>query len=133
MKTYVETNEEFDLVFYSGTAIQYASETYGVPEGDPARIYDLYRDYTHLSDFGRLMVGYQLYAQIYGLEEITQVNVDLIPQHMRATEREQAFGDIVITQQHKDAIIASVNYALKNPHTAPPQTARPTPILEPLS
>lgn len=133
MKTYVETNEEFDIVFYSGTAIQYASETHGVPEGDPARIYDLYRDYTHLSDFGRLLVGYQLYAQIYGLEELTQVNVDLIPQHMRATEREQAFGDIVITQQHKDAIIASVNYALKNPHTAPPQLARENPILEPLS
>lgn len=133
METYIETNAEFDLVFYSGTAIQYASETHGVPEGDPQRIYDLYRDYTHLSDFGRLLVGYQLYAQIYGLEEITQVNVDLIPQHMRATDLEKAFGDIVITQQHKDAIIASVNYALKNPHTAPPQLARENPILEPLS
>ena len=133
METFVETNDEFDLVFYSGTAIQYASETHGVPEGDPARIYDLYRDYTHLSDFGRLLVGYQLYAQIYGLEQIDRVNVNLIPQHMRATEREQAFGDIVITEDHKQAIIASVNYALKNPHKAPPQTARPTPILEPLS
>lgn len=133
METFIETNEEFDLVFYSGTAIQYASETHGVPEGDPARIYDLYRDYTHLSDFGRLLVGYQLYAQIYGLEELTQVNVDLIPQHMRATDREKAFGDIQITSAHKEAIIASVNYALKNPHKAPPQTARPTPILEPLS
>jgi len=133
MLTYIETNTEFDLVFYSGTAIQYASETHGVPEGDPERIYDLYRDYTHLSDFGRLLVGYQLYAQIYGLEELTQVNVDLIPQHMRATEREQAFGDITITEAHKEAIIASVNYALKNPHQAPPQTARPTPILEPLN
>ena len=133
IKKYIETNEEYDIVFHPGTAIQYASETHGVPEAVPQRDYDLYRDYVHLSDFGRLIVAYQLYAQIFGLEELTSVNVDVIPAGHRATYREQEFGDIEITQQHKDAIIASVNYALKNPNTNPPQTAREPAYLEPLS
>ena len=130
--TYVETDEDYDLVFHSGTAIQYASETLGVPEGDPLREMDLYRDYTHLSDFGRLIVAYQLYAQIFDLEELTEVNVDVIADHLRATSREQKFGDLEITEQHKQIIIDSVNYALKNPNVAPPQLARQTAILEPL-
>lgn len=131
--TYVETDEDYDIVFHSGTAIQYASETLGVAEGDPTRKMDLYRDYTHLSDFGRLIVAYQWYAQIFGLEELTEVNVDMIAAHLRATAKEQKFGDLEITEAHKQIIIESVNYALKNPNVAPPQIARQTAILEPLS
>lgn len=129
---YVETDEDYDFVFHSGTAIQYASETAGVPEGDPMRVMDLYRDYTHLSDYGRLIVAYLIYAQIYGLEEITEVKVDVIPTHMRATEWEKPFGDLEITEEHKQKLMDSVNYALKNPNVAPPQTARPSATLEPL-
>lgn len=132
IKTYIETNKEFDLVLHGGTALQYASETYGVPEADVERKYDLYRDYVHLSDFGRLLVAYQLYAQMFGLEKIEDVKVNLIRQDMRATEREKKFGDLEITQKHKDAIIASVNFALAHPNEVPEQTARPAAILEPL-
>ena len=131
IKKYIETNEEFDYVFHTGTAIQYASETHGVPEGDPERKYDLYRDYVHLSDTGRLIVAYQLYAQIFGLEKLEAVNVDLVKANMRATFREQQCGDLEVTQQHKDAIIASVNFALANPNEVPEQTARPAAFLEP--
>lgn len=133
METYIEPNEAFDFVFHSGTAIQYASEVHGVPEAVEDRNYELYRDYTHLSDFGRLMVAYQWYAQIFGLEELTEVKVNLIPASMRATSREQAYGDILITDMHKEAIIASVNYALQNPNKAPTDTIRDTAILESLS
>lgn len=129
--TYVETDPDYDYVFHPGTAIQYASETFGVPEADRERKYDLYRDYTHLSDFGRLISAYQWYCQLFGIEELTEVNVDVIRADLRAT-REQVFGDLEITQTHKQAIIESVNFALKNPNTAPPQTARETPFLEPL-
>ena len=132
MEKYIESDPQYDLVLHGGTAIQYASETHGVPEADPERKYDLYRDYVHLSDFGRLLVAYQLYAQIFGLTELTEVNVNKIPKEMRATAREQAFGDLEITPAHKEAIIASVNFALKNPNKAPEQTARPAAILEPL-
>lgn len=128
-KAYIETNEAFDIVFYPGTAIQYASETHGVPECTNEREYDLYRDYVHLSDFGRLIAAYQLYAQIYELDKLEKVSVDLLPANMRATQYEKAFGDLEITQQHKDAIIASVNFALAHPLEAPEQTARPEAFL----
>ena len=132
MEKYVETDPDYDYVFHSGTAIQYASETFGVPEGDPDRRYELYRDYTHMSDFGRLIVAYQWYCQIFEVEELTQVNVDMIPRHMR-TDCAQMYGDLAIDETMKQAIIESVNYALKNPNVAPPQTARETPVLEPLA
>lgn len=129
IKTYIETNKEFDIVVHPGTAIQYASETYGVPEGSLDHNYELYRDYVHLSDYGRLLVAYQLYAEIFGLEKLETVNVDLVTADMRI-HSEQKYGDLVITQQHKDAIIASVNWALKHPNENPPQTAREPAILE---
>ncbi len=129
IKKYVETNDAFDYVFHTGTAIQYASETHGVPEGSPDRSYELYRDYVHLGDFGRLLVAYQLYAQIYGLEKLEEVNVDVIKANLR-WQQTQKHGDLEITQQHKDAIIASVNFALANPNEVPPQTARPEAFLE---
>lgn len=126
---HIETNEEFDLVFHTGTALQYASETYGVPEADPMRNYDLYRDYVHLSDFGRALVAYQLYAQIYGLTKLEEVKLDVVKQSSRQAES-KTFGDLQITDQHKEAIIASVNWALANPNKVPPQTARPEAFLE---
>lgn len=130
IKTYIETDDEFDYVFHTGTTIQYASETYGVPEADTERNYDLYRDYVHASDFGRLMVAYQVYAQIFELDKLESVNVDIIKTDMRVSSREQAFGDLQITQQHKDAIIACVNYALANPNAIPEQVYREPAFLE---
>lgn len=132
MEKYVETDPDYDYVFHSGTAIQYASETFGVPEGDPMRRYELYRDYTHMSDFGRLIVAYQWYCQIFSVEELTEVNVDMIPAHMR-TKCAKMFGDLAIDDTMKQAVIESVNFALKHPNEAPPQTAREIPILEPLT
>ena len=128
-KTFIETDPAYDIVFHPGTAIQYASETHGVPECAQDRKYDLYRDYVHLSDFGRLLVAYQLYAQIYEPDKLEKVSVDLLPANMRATQYEKGFGDLEITQQHKDAIIASVNFALAHPHEVPEQTARPEAFL----
>ena len=126
---YIETNEAFDIVFHPGTAIQYASETFGVPECDENRQYDLYRDYVHLSDFGRLIAAYQLYAQIYGLEKLESVKVDVIEANTRTTETDKRFGDVIITEKHKEALIASVNFALAHPLEAPEQTARPEAFL----
>ena len=130
---YIEPHQDIDLVLYTGTAVHYASETVGVPEATPERTIDLYRDYIHLSDFGRLLAAYQLYAQIFALEKLESVKVDAIPAALRATFREQALGDVAITEEGKQAIIASVNYALTEPNTKPPQTAREPAVLEPIN
>lgn len=129
IKNFIETNDAFDMVFHPGTAVQYASETHGVSEAALDHNFELYRDYVHLSDYGRLLVAYQLYAQIYELEKLEAVNVDLIQAAMRF-HSEQKYGDIQITQEQKDAIVASVNYALAHPNEIPPQTARSEAFLE---
>ena len=119
IKYYIEPNEEFDLVFYTGTALQYATETCGVEEAE------VYRDHIHLSDYGRLLVAYQVYAQIFGLEKLTQVNVDKIKLIDRFTnDKHNPTDDLEISEHHRDAIIASVNWALEYPNSKPSQTAR---------
>ena len=79
---------------------------------------DLFRDYTHLSDFGRLLASYLWYATIMGKTEITEVNVDVIPAELRH-RRAKVLGDLEITEDMKQVIIQSVNYALANPWTVP--------------
>lgn len=106
---YILTNEAFDLVIPSGTAMLYARKVCGMVDSE------LHRDYTHLSDFSRLMVAYLWYAELMGLEEITQVNIDAIP----ASMMHKPAGGVEITEDMKQIIMDSVNYALKNPMTAP--------------
>ena len=122
---YVKPIENIDGILYSATPIQYASEVLGVPQGavsdpNPSLLpfsledYSLYRDYIHLSDYGRLYIGYMWYAQMFGLDKIDAVNVDVIPAHLRH-KRWISQGDVEVTQQMKDWIVESVNYALENP------------------
>ena len=108
LEKYVEPVEGIDGIFYSATPIQYATEVMGVSQ------IDMYRDYIHLSDYGRLYIAYLWYAQIYGLEEISEVNVNVIEAHLRQW-RWVSKGDVVLTQQMKDWIIEAVNYTLQHP------------------
>ncbi|MBR4863244.1 MAG: DUF4886 domain-containing protein [Oscillospiraceae bacterium] len=112
LEKYVEPIEGIDGILYSATPIQYATEVLGVPQ------VDMYRDYIHLSDYGRLYIAYLWYAQFYGLEEITQVNVDVIEAHLRQW-RWVSKGDVVLTEQMKQWIIESVNYTLQHPKEMP--------------
>ena len=58
-------------------------------------------------------------------KEITQINIDLIPAADRATYRQQALGDLVVTEEMKNVIIRSANYALneENRWSVPVQEA----------
>lgn len=109
---YVEPNPDFDLVLYSATPIQYATEVLGVPQTD------LYRDYTHLSDYGRLYSAYLWYAQLFNLEKIDAVNLDKVNANLR-NRRFVQFGDLELTQEMKEQLVQSVNYALQNPLQMP--------------
>ena len=109
---YVQPNENFYEIYHSATAIQYATEVMKVPQTE------LYRDYTHLSDYGRLYIGYLFYAQIMDLESISEVNVDVIPAKLRHWRYKKA-GDVTLTDQQKHWIVDAVNYTLKNPLQMP--------------
>ena len=114
---YLVDHPAFDKIIYNATPIQYAQTEYGIPQWDDAQVMDLYRDYTHLSDFARLMVAYSFYAQFFELEEITEVNVDEITKEMRATDWQRRNGALTITDEHKQLIIDCVNHTLKHPLT----------------
>lgn len=116
---YIVGNDGFSQIIYGAKPIQYAGEVLGVPQYDPEQRMDLYRDYTHISDFGRLLVAYQWYAQVFEISRLTEVKVNVIPTAMRATHRQQSLGDLQITEKHKSIIIQSVNETLKDPFGIP--------------
>lgn len=116
-QTYVVPHEDIDRIIPCGTALHYANNAL-----DQTDI-DLFRDYTHLSDFGMLLASYVWYCTITGKTEITEVNVDVIPANMRH-RRARVLGDLEITEDMKQVIIQSVNYALANPWTLTPTPAQ---------
>ena len=118
-KKYLVNHTGFDKIIYNAKPIQYAWDVLGVPEWDDLQQMDLFRDYTHLSDFGRLIVAYQWYAQMFNIQELDAVNVDVIPARLRATSRQSRLGDLEITQKHKDILMESVNATLQDPFAMP--------------
>ncbi len=114
VQKYIVPNTAFDKILYSATPIQYAVQVLGVDE------MLMYRDYIHLSDYGRLYIGYLWYAQLYGLEEITEVNVGVIEEHLRFWRfADNGAGDVVLTEEMKNWLMESVNWALKHPMEMP--------------
>ena len=113
---YICTNDTFNpnYIFPACTAIQYARNVMGMTD------LDLYRDYAHISEFARLMVGYLMYCQITGdtIDSIDDIKVDEIPKHLRHS-RYTAEGAMPVTDAMKEIILEAVNYALENPFTVP--------------
>ena len=107
----------FYKVIYNATPVQYAGEVLGVPQYDEDQVYDLYRDYTHISDYARLIVAYNLYCQIFDIDQLTDIKVDTIRWEDRApwNNRHKKLGDLPLTEQHKNVLIESVNHTQKNP------------------
>lgn len=110
-KEYVLNDPMFAGHITSGTPMMYALKVLQVPE------VDLYRDHTHLSDFGCLLVGFAFYAQYTG-NPVTQINLESIPAHLRH-KKWQNLGDMEVTQEMKDIIIKTVDYTLNNPWAVP--------------
>ena len=97
----IMTNKEISLVIPAATAIEYAQQVLG-------RTYSqVYRDETHLSDYGQLIAAYVWYAQLMGLDSVSGVNL------------EQIAGGVNVTEDMKQDIMACVNWALANPCALP--------------
>jgi hypothetical protein len=95
----------------SGTPMMYALKVLDVPE------VDLFRDHTHLSDFGCLLVAYSFYAQYTG-NPVTKINLDMIPKSLRHVEY-QHLGDMAVTEEMKQIIIDTVAYTMYNLWSVP--------------
>ena len=110
-KAYVFKDAMFAGQICSGTPMMYALKVLEIPE------IQLYRDHTHLSDYGCLLVGYAFYTQFTG-NPVTQINLDLLTANKRQPQY-QSKGDLTITQEMKDIMIRTADYTLKNPWTVP--------------
>ena len=105
-------------IMNSATPVHYAQNVLG-------RTHEhIYRDYTHMNDYGRLICAYQWYAQLMGLEELSEVNTDVIPKVLKHKNSKypsatDGNGDYIVDAQMKSDLIASVNWALKNPFNLP--------------
>ena len=93
-----------DDVMPNATAIQYAIEWMGMDEQD------MYRDYTHVSDLGRLTVAYLWYAKLTGKTSIGAPKYTLVNQVLENSR--QYLGYDKDYSQYSDVIKNSVNFAL---------------------
>ena len=114
-KKYVLPNPAFDLVIDTATPIQYATEVLGVPLSSTDRVFDAYRDYTHISDCARVIAAYAIYTQLFGIKELTEIKTPGVNAFDRPTYREISLGDLIFTDKHKKVILESVNHTLKHP------------------
>ena len=110
-KKYVLDDPMFAGRITSGTPMMYALKVEGLEDKD------LFRDHTHLSDYGYLLVAYAFYAQLTG-KPVTQINMDKVPAHLRhSSTRSQ--GDMIVTEEMKQVILNTVDYTLNNPWAVP--------------
>ena len=110
-KAYVLEDPMFEGRITSGTPMMYALKVLNIPETD------LYRDHTHLSDYGCLLVAYAWYTQFTG-NPVTQINIDTIDTVYRQSHYRN-LGPMAVTEEMKQAIIETANYTLENPWTNP--------------
>lgn len=107
VKTNILTDPTYEYPINAATGIAYAHKVMGVPQTE------LYRDYIHLSDFGRVLAAYTFYAQFTG-EPIDEVKLDQVPAAARM-EHYRPEGDLVLTEEMKHIIKESANYSLEHP------------------
>lgn len=97
-----------DEVMPNATAIQYAIEWMGMEEQD------MYRDYTHISDLGRITIAYLFYAKLTGKTSIDAPKYTLVSQTLENSR--QPLGYAKDYSIYSDVIQASVNFALADPY-----------------
>ena len=113
VKTKVLGDDMFTKFISTNAAIMHAYLISGVPQ------VELWRDYTHLTDYGRLIAAYTLYAEITG-DTVTEVKVESIAANLRH-RRAQVLGDMEVTDEMRQVIIDAVKYAQEHPWETPGQ------------
>ena len=111
LNDYIRTDDTYTKVISSGTAIMQAVFVQERPQTE------IYRDYTHLTDFARLMASYAFFTQYTG-QRVAEIKIDVIPACLRQA-RFQSQGDLVITDEMKAIILEAINYAMDEPFRVP--------------
>ncbi|MBR7165567.1 MAG: DUF4886 domain-containing protein [Clostridia bacterium] len=110
-KANILSDPTYEYTINTASGMAYAHKILGVSQTA------LYRDYTHLSDLGRVLSAYCLYAQFTG-EAIEEVKLDSVPAKARQAHY-QSQGDLVLTEDLKHIIKESANFSLQHPWEIP--------------
>ena len=110
-KEHILTDTVYEKAICTGAAIMNAHITQGRPQRE------IWRDYTHLCDFGRLIAAYALYTQLTG-EKLENINIQAVPVPLRHKQYREE-GELAITPEMKAIIIEAANHALEDPWTVP--------------
>ncbi len=99
------TDDTIQFVIPSGTVMENALSSYLEEK-------DIHRDYSHASNFARVMVSYLWYCKLAGIDKLEEIKLDVVPRHLLVGD---ALLDLELTQAQKDIILEAVNNALANP------------------
>ena len=110
-KAHILPDSTYGKAICTGAGILNAHATQGVTQTC------IWRDYTHLADFGRLIAAYSFVTQFTG-KPVTRIAMDKVPDYMRQA-RFQELGDLTLTEEMKKIIITAANHALRDPWTVP--------------
>ena len=108
VRSKIMTHPIYTAIIPSGTAVMNARTSYLEDK-------DLYRDYIHVNDYGRLLAAYTWYSILTG-KKIEAVNMDAIPAALRYYGDDREAGDLVLTDDMKAIIVESVQNAIANPY-----------------
>lgn len=110
-KQHILTDKTYCKAVCTGSAIMNAHITQNCPQ------LQIWRDYTHLNDFGRLIVAYAMVAQLTE-RPIRQVGIHTVPADLRHRQF-RALGDLEVTEEMKEIIIQAANHSLDLPWLVP--------------
>ena len=109
LKDVVEPCHEWEYVFPNGTAIENL-------KGTKLADKEIFRDYAHATDFGRLVAAYTWYCTLTGTDiadcKIGPMNHKVL---LNASARNTGV-DLVLTEEQKAILIEAVSNAIKNPY-----------------
>lgn len=110
-KQHILTDDTYCKAVCTGSAVMNAYITQRCPQTA------LWRDYTHLNDFGRLIVAYAMVAQLTG-KPIEKIGIDTVPAAFRHKQYTH-LGDMAVTEEMKSIIIKAANHSLEHPWEVP--------------
>ena len=107
VENHILPDESFVNFIPTGTAFENAVSSYMTE-------FDMHRDYSHATDFARVIAAYTYFCVLTGVEQLEEIKLDAIPRALLNSTLDKT-KDRVLTDNEKALILESVNNALKNP------------------
>jgi hypothetical protein len=107
VQSYIATDDHYKFIVPAATIFENALTSYLTEK-------DIHRDYVHATDLTRVMVSHAFYCRIFGIEQLDEIKLDVVPTAFFKTHK-VSDGDWVLTDAEKALILEAVNNALKTP------------------